>query len=338
MKSIWFATFVGLLAVQSAGARAPSRKLTRAQFVSLATPSKGAPIYILSEGAGSDVRVRVYLGAPCSDPGGPDRYVKGEEMIYTYKSPAGLYSHLMVCTNGSPWYLETHGGLAEVARLRRALAAGPLIDTDGDKIPFQAFGDGPKYFADYYEANDLHAVWWARAKKSGIASPVAAGPKLDDILSQHAKWVAESYGGRTTSRPGEIVYPSPFGGAAYYERRLVAGHACSKIRTGVFRCDYSLLVTRSADPNSLYGSLQTAFMKGIEAVDFRYTYEWRNGWVSDDLAKAVRADAAAARQRTTTAADDLREFNSRQREQEQKQRDCLNQALNERRMAFCTYY
>jgi len=148
---------------------------------------------------------------------------------------------------------------------------------------------------------------------------IPGAPGETDILGAHARAFARNYAAQTTGTPGQLAYPSPFGGVAYYEQRILSGLSCRKLPPGTYRCSYSIAKTYQAAPDSYYGKFLVGFKSNTSPAPFTYDYQRRNGrWESSALDAEVRRAAAAAS--ATNAERDRADSDAARRRSEENER------------------
>jgi hypothetical protein len=295
-------------------------------------PSLTRPVAVrrLSKGIGE--MTTIYFRPPCDDPAEYPRY-KMNAFLYA----PGKYAHFAWCQNGEPYFVDTWGGLSALAEIKRRLALGSLQDTSDAFFTWQDFEIWRTIRIDYWSMPKLEKVWFQRmttGERPAAAKPVVAkgAPDASAILAAHARAYASSYNGQTTGVAGEVAYPSPFGGVAYYERRRIANLSCQPLKSAGYRCTYSIAKAYEAAPDSLYGAFSAAFARSTTLTQFTYDFLWRRGaWSSADLDASVAKNAADARVQQEEAAEQARDMRDEQR------RDRFNACIQEIRYVPCSY-
>lgn len=282
----------------------PSKEIAAAQFATIPLPTPARPVYTASAATEGKERRTISFRRPCNSRN--DYNYDGIKLI-AWKSPAGKYFHFTWCQDGSPSQIETFASEAEIGQMQAAMAnSGALRDTDGNAFTWPAFAVGKKYQIEYWSWPQLQQNWFERpgyADTSVASAGIGGGPSYAAILSVHGSAYANSFNGQTTTKPGEVAYPSPFGGIAYFERRQLSDLSCRKLAAETFRCSYKIAKTFEGDNDSIFGKLTAAFIPNQPPTPFTYTYVRKGGsWSSPELATEVRVEAEAARKRQSERA------------------------------------
>lgn len=121
---------------------------------------------------------------------------------------------------------------------------------------------------------------------------VSAGVSAAAILSAHAQAYAQHFNAQATSTPGEVGYPSPFGGIAYYERRYLTNLSCRRLAGGDAQCSYAIAKTFTPAHDSLLGHFATNFMQPTSPARMNYTFKQRGGVLTSAALNAEVAEQA----------------------------------------------
>ena len=140
---------------------------------------------------------------------------------------------------------------------------------------------------------------------SALRDPRASSqgaPTQAEVLALTSRMVADAYGWRTTSVPGQVVVSSLLGDMMQYQRSI-SGLRCVNAGTNKYSCSYDVVSTaepvQTGSLMSMVGALSTSMASAMGTAQTRShnTHEFvRSGgrWTSTTLQQAIAADIAAS--------------------------------------------